>query len=183
MLYFAYGSNLLTHRLLARCPSARVHGTARLAGHRVTFEKYSFIDGSGKATLRSAPGAEAHGVLYALPDAELAMLDAIEGVGKGYDRVQGISVQTAAGSVTATTYIASDLRAALAPFDWYLALIFAGAEEHGLSHVTASLRATPTQADPVADRPVRLAALAALTAGGHRAEDALRRAASGQWGA
>lgn len=45
--YFAYGSNMLTERLIARTPSARPVGTSLLPGHRLTFHKRG-RDGSGK---------------------------------------------------------------------------------------------------------------------------------------
>jgi gamma-glutamylcyclotransferase len=48
--YFAYGSNLLSHRLLARCPSARVISIATTDDWTVKFTKPGG-DGSGKAGL------------------------------------------------------------------------------------------------------------------------------------
>ena len=102
-LYFAYGSNLLHQRLQRRCPSARPTGTGHAPGWRVGFAKYSWMDGSGKATILAEAGAATYGVLYRLVGSDLATLDAIEGVGKGYDRLDGIEVRTASGALTATT--------------------------------------------------------------------------------
>lgn len=63
-LYFAYGSNMLTSRLLARCRSAKTVGLATCLGHRLTFEKRS-IDGSGKATMLGDLAHAVPGVLGA----------------------------------------------------------------------------------------------------------------------
>lgn len=167
MLYFAYGSNLLTERLAARCPTARPVGPATLAGHGLSFAKYSWIDGSGKATIRAEGRARTQGLLFEISAADQAALDRIEGVGKGYDRWDGLTVETAQGAAVATTYIASDPREALAPFDWYLALILAGAAQHGLAETHAQIAATAWEVDPQPERPGRQAAIAALRAAGH----------------
>ena len=44
--YFAHGSNMLSRRLLERCPSAMPFGKAKVADYLVNFTKPS-IDGSG----------------------------------------------------------------------------------------------------------------------------------------
>ncbi len=64
-LYFAYGSNLLSTRLTARCPSARVVGVAMTADWTVSFTKPGG-DGSGKAGLVQRQGAVQPGVVYEL---------------------------------------------------------------------------------------------------------------------
>ncbi len=166
MQYFAYGSNLLTQRLVARCPSARAIGPAVLDGHSLRFAKYSWMDGSGKATI-AAGDDQVQGMLFEMAMVDHAALDAIEGVGKGYDRWEGVEVLADNRPTTAVTYIASDPRDALRPFDWYLALILAGAQQHGLAQVAQAVADVSHQADPQADRPGRVAAIAALEAAGH----------------
>ena len=47
MLYFAYGSNMLTARLRERMPSCKPLGIAKLPGHALRFHKRS-KDQSGK---------------------------------------------------------------------------------------------------------------------------------------
>lgn len=175
-VYFAYGSNLLSTRLTARCASARVLGVAQLAGHALSFAKYSWIDGSGKATIRAAD-AVCHGVAYEISAADLDLLDAIEGVGKGYDRLDDVAITLPRPSATqgdalqtlaAHVYIASDPREGQRPFDWYLALIVAGGMEHGLpSDLIDALRAIPHATDADTARPGHVAAVAALGAAGH----------------
>lgn len=161
--YFAYGSNLLSHRLLARCPSARVQQVTTLADHRVAIAKESYADGSGKATILPARGVETRGVLYTLAETDLTTLDAIEGVGKGYARIR---CMTAAGP--ARTYVATDPAPTLQAFAWYVALMIAGALEHDLGEPALNtFRAMAHRPDPAPDRPGAQAAQAALSAAGH----------------
>lgn len=58
MKYFAYGSNMLTERLRARCPSAHPIGTGIAMGFRLNFSKRG-EDGSGKAMLTKQSGQNA----------------------------------------------------------------------------------------------------------------------------
>lgn len=162
-LCFAYGSNMLAARLVARCASARVAGTAVVAGYDIAFDKIG-QDGSGKATL-VAGKAGVPGVLYDLAPGDLALLDEIEGVGRGYDRVA-----VAAGPAgDAFAYIApARFRdAGLRPFDWYMDLVLAGARAHGLPAAwIARLQSVRVMPDPDPARPRRTEALALLAGAG-----------------
>lgn len=168
-LYFAYGSNLLSHRLIARCSSARIVSIAKCVDYSVNFTKLSHRDGSGKASLNKAIGAVAHGVVFEIERKERATLDWFEGAGLGYDRVDDLCVCLSDGKETlVSTYLGTDPRPDLRPFDWYLALILAGAAEHALDPThTATLRASRFTPDPIACRETRLAAINALSAAGH----------------
>ncbi len=167
ILYFAYGSNMLSARLRARCPSARLLGPAWAEGHCVRFEKRG-MDGSGKAALIAADPDKAAGVLYAMESADLAALDRFEGAGHGYDRVEDVTIRHGNRPARAMTYLACDPQPGLVPFDWYLALILAGARQHGFAASYLNrLGGHPWQADPDPDRPGRRAALQALAAHGH----------------
>ncbi|MAW79644.1 MAG: gamma-glutamylcyclotransferase [Parvularcula sp.] len=178
--YFAYGSNMLTTRLRARCPSARAFGPAQAFNHQLAFSKRSH-DGSGKATL--APSAEVHdvvpGVLFEIDKSDLIALDKAEEQGVGYDRFDAFNVQCVTRNqiIPHTTYIARTHIAGLMPYDWYLALIIAGAREHSLEEsYVKHLTETPHKADPLPDRPSRRAALKALQEAGYVDEsDVLRR--------
>jgi len=172
VLYFAYGSNMLMERLRVadRCPGAARIGIATAAEHAVVFHKRSNRDGSGKATLRAEPGATAHGVLFAIDEGERDALDLAEGVGNGYERRDDFVV--VAGGVThvAATYIATGSHhdADLVPFDWYHALVVAGARQHDLpTDYVARLEAVATDPDPDPHRPEKLNALRLLRAAGH----------------
>lgn len=167
-LYFAYGSNMLSSRLIARCPSARVIGTASAANHALEFSKKS-KDGSGKATLVSQKTAiHTPGVLFEIDAGERNALDKFEGAGKGYDRINEFSVTTSEETVNATTYLASATQNDLLPFDWYLAVVIAGALEHELGDDHHNLlRANAHVIDVDMTRKTRTAALKALADHGH----------------
>ncbi|WBU59160.1 gamma-glutamylcyclotransferase family protein [Paracoccus albus] len=163
-LYFAYGSNMLSARLTARCASARVIGTAVAAGYDIAFDKIG-QDGSGKATLLRASTRSVHGALFHLDDVDLALLDQIEGVGRGYDR-QSVSVRHDNKVEQAVTYIAPDScrDATLLPFDWYRGLVVAGAHERRLpSDWIERVQRIVSLPDPQTDRPRRLEAMQILS--------------------
>lgn len=161
--YFAYGSNLLRERLLARCPGVTYAGLATLPGHRLTFDKVS-KDGSGKCAFEAISGSENEvlGVLWDVPIAELDALDNAEGVGYGYERYQ-VTVQQAGRERDVLTYRATDCRAGLQPYDWYLALVLAGAIQQGMPAAYIDrLREMPFRQDSDAQRKTRREAWEAL---------------------
>ena len=155
--YLAYGSNLHPMRLAERVPSSRLLGTTRLDGYTVSFVKRS-VDGSAKCTLRrtDSPEDAAHCAVYELEESERHLLDEAEGLGRGYDEAT-LRVEVGGGSVTAFTYIAdaSHLAPELLPYDWYQALVLAGARFHGFpADYIAGLSAPESLPDP--DRRRRL---------------------------
>jgi gamma-glutamylcyclotransferase len=133
VLYFAYGSNMLTARLRERVPSATAIGIGQLAGHALRWDKRSLQDGSGKcdAEATSRNDDVVWGVLFELDPEDKPALDQAEGVGAGYFE-RSVNVLTEAGLVAAVTYCATDKDATLRPYHWYKALVIAGAREHGL---------------------------------------------------
>lgn len=150
---------MLAARLRARCPSARVVGRGVADGFDLSFDKVG-QDGSGKATLVAAADCAVPGVLYDLDRGDLAQLDLIEGIGRGYDRV----ILTVAGQAAFAYVAPSRFRdPAMLPFDWYLGLVLAGAQEAALPpEWVARLAAQPFVADPAPDRPALVEALALL---------------------
>ena len=163
---FAYGSNLLRERLRERCPGIGFAGRAVLAGHHLTFDKVS-ADGSGKGAFDAATGESVHGVLWQVPDDEMVALDVAEGRGHGYER-STIGVVTEDGTTCdVLVYRATNTRPGLRPYDWYLALVIAGAMQHDLPHAYIDrLRAQPFDVDPDPTRKGRLDALAVLKTAG-----------------
>lgn len=159
-LYFAYGSNMLPARLLGRCPSAKAVGLRVARAWSLEFSKAS-KDGSGKATLVSAPNSAIPGVIFEIDLAEREHLDQHGGVGFGYRRADAFAVEGA--TIPTSTYLGTSLDPALQPFDWYLATVIAGAEHHGLdaAHITA-LRSTLFVEDTDLDRKTRVAAIQAM---------------------
>jgi gamma-glutamylcyclotransferase (GGCT)/AIG2-like uncharacterized protein YtfP len=168
--YFAYGSNMLAERLQARCASAKVIGTAAVRGYELSFTKIG-SDDSGKATLiRNENSAQqVQGVVFNVAKSELATLDWFEG--ERYNRINEFQVFTTSGVIPAVTYIAPSTNGDTdrKPYDWYLALILAGALQHGFDDDYVSLikQITTAKPDPIPDREGRLQALAALEKSGY----------------
>jgi hypothetical protein len=96
--------------------------------------------------LRDAPGALAWGAVYRLPPTARATLDRIEGAGRGY-RVETMDL---AGHGRCWLYRAEDdaIDPTLVPFDWYHALVLAGARHHGFpADYLAAIAAVATRVD------------------------------------
>ncbi len=146
--YFAYGSNLHPHRLGRRVPSARIRARAVLPGYRLAFHKRG-ADGSGKCDVVPDPGAAVHGVVYTMTADEKPLLDAAEGLHRGYQE-QWMTLRVAGQPLKVFFYRAQDSHIApgLIPFDWYKAFVVEGARHHGLPmpYVTA-LRAVTAMPD------------------------------------
>lgn len=131
VLYFAYGANVHPEWLRRRIPDAELLGAAELRGFRLAFRKRG-RDGAARSDACPAdPGDTLPGALYAVRAEALQQLGA---AGAGY-RVEEVTVMTALGARNALTWRAEDteLAAGLLPWDWYLALIRAGAERLGLA--------------------------------------------------
>lgn len=162
ILYFAYGSNLLRKRLQARCPGIAFAGRAKIAGHRLTFDKVS-TDGSGKGAFEAAAGENLFGVLWQLPEREIAALDRAEGHGSGYERSEIHVMPENGAACDVLVYRATNVRQGLRPYEWYLALVIAGAMEHGLPDAyIEKLRTQPFDVDPNPNRLGRRYAQALL---------------------
>jgi hypothetical protein len=166
--YFAYGSNMLTERLRAanRCPSASALGVGSIRGFTLQFWKLG-KDGSGKATIVRSERAAARviGVVFEIDESERANLDSAEG--NGYDVLDNVVVRLENGSeVLARTYIGTELDRTVRPYDWYRALVIAGAMQHDLpSNWIATLEATESLHD--LDPRRRESALDTLTKAGY----------------
>lgn len=159
--YFAYGSNMLPERLRRRCASARKIGVAALPGYDLVFCKTG-KDGSGKAGIIpcAEPGARIFGIVFQMTGSDLAILDGIEGRGRGYHRNDDLRVCTFADekSLIVSSYVADDkyLNPDIRPFDWYLDLVVKGAELNGLPEVYRQrIAATPVSPDLDVERDAR----------------------------
>lgn len=129
--YFAYGANLHPGWLRRRVPGAEPAGAGVLPGHRIAFRKRG-LDGAGRSDAwhTGEPGDQLPGGLYTLPARDFHRMGA---AGGGYHPDEVI-VETGAGRIAALTWRADAdaLATGLSPWDWYLALIVAGAAIHGL---------------------------------------------------
>lgn len=135
MLYFAYGSNMSSKRLLVRTPSAQFITVGKLYQHRLTFHKISH-DGSAKC---DAFATEQHvdfvlGVVFDIVEDEKPELDLAEGLGNGYE-IKPVNIEAESGDrFEAFTYYATHIDHRLQPYHWYKQHVLAGAREHNLLH-------------------------------------------------
>ncbi len=150
--YAAYGSNLHPRRLAARVPSARLLGTARLAGFGLGFNKRG-MDGSAKCTIVDG-GDGVWAAIYSLAPGDKAELDRLEHAGIGYDVID-VDVP---GYGTCFTYRVTDawFVSDLAPYCWYHEIVLRGMRLHRFpaAYVAALESIVPTR-DPDAVRRAR----------------------------
>jgi gamma-glutamylcyclotransferase len=100
---FAYGSNMAEREMWEFAPGARFAGLARLSGFALELRRRSIRWGGGAADIVERPGDEVWGVLYELPDGDLAELDDKEGAGWAYRRRE-VEVETEGGTRAAIAY-------------------------------------------------------------------------------
>jgi hypothetical protein len=86
------------------CPTAEPVGVGSLAGYELCFETYGSDDLRGGCNLREAAGEEILGVLYQLAPGELAALDGISGVDRGYYERIDVTVIRDGHKIPAVTY-------------------------------------------------------------------------------
>ena len=139
MKYFAYGSNMLESRLkhVSRAPSARCLGVTALRGYTIRFHKRS-KDGSGKCNVwpTGYPQDAVYGVVYDIAPEDVPALDRVEGLADHeYHRDQvDVELGEPGRIMRVECYHANPkyIDETLVPYDWYKALVVAGALEHHL---------------------------------------------------
>jgi len=133
VLYFAYGSNMSSRRLLARTPSATVVSVAKLNDHQLKFHKLS-KDGSGKCDIAETNQMENYvlGIVYKIAVVDKSALDGYEGLGNGYEEKR-VQVESLNGEfLQAFSYYATHIGEGLKPYSWYKEHVLRGAWEHHL---------------------------------------------------
>ncbi|WP_153555487.1 gamma-glutamylcyclotransferase family protein [Roseimaritima sediminicola] len=132
--HFAYGSNLSTARLRARCPSAIPIAVGYIRGRALRFHKRG-RDGTAKADayFTGNPTDLLWGVVYRCDLAEKETLDRCESLGCGYDLVE-VRVQANQKVLHTRLYEAMPqaIDTSLVPAPWYFDHVMTGAREHGL---------------------------------------------------
>lgn len=103
--YFAYGSNLDAEQMIRRCPSAKLVGVAHLAGFRLAFAGSSRTWGGAVATLLPDARASVSGLVWALSQADLHVLDGFEGHPRSYRRRTLAVLTKDAGRLGAEVYV------------------------------------------------------------------------------
>lgn len=159
IVYFAYGSNMLTARLRERMPSCKPLGIATLPGHELRFHKRS-KDRSGKCNAFAAGDDQSVvGVLFSFDPAERTKLDEAEGVGNGYEHATVTVINDKGRRRKVLTYLASPdaIDGSLTPYSWYKDLVLAGCFEHGVpaDYVAAYVQSAEATEDPDRARDAR----------------------------
>lgn len=141
-MYFAYGSNMDTSQMAARCPSARVRGIARLPEHRIVFSRFSQSRGCGVASVDPAAGHDVWGVLYKITEDDVSSLDSAEGYRPERPTERNAYIRTTVEVfvvedqpetlIQAQTYIANPQPTPLRPNAAYMQQLINGARTHGL---------------------------------------------------
>ncbi len=139
MMYFAYGSNMLERRLQnpARAPSASFRVTGRMRGYQLRFHKVG-MDGSAKCNAFSTGNLDDYvcGVVFDIQSQDLEALEIAEDVPRGGYSSAQVRIETLRDSrpLLVNCYVANVefIDDNLLPFEWYKALVIAGALEHNL---------------------------------------------------
>lgn len=162
MWYFAYGSNMHSDTLRGRRGVAYRRAVAvRVPGWRVVFDKPPLIPiGEAYANLVPAPGDAALGVAFEVAEDDHAHIELTEGVLIGNYRRVEVPVHPLGACphppVVAASLASQRRDATLRPSRRYMALLIAGAEEHGLpAEYVAWLRGVPAGECSAVARAVR----------------------------
>jgi len=153
-LYFSYGSNLSSRRLLSRAPGARFVTVALLKGYHLRFHKAG-RDGSAKCDIEVSddPFAKVWGAVYSITRQDILGLDKVEGRGDGYEQREINLCAPTGGAICAFTYIATRIDSALLPYHWYKEHVVRGATEFSLpDRYINQIAATPSLPDPDVER-------------------------------
>ena len=132
-----------------------------MADHELAFSKRS-VDTSGKAAPKEILGSSICGVLFEIEANERTKLDGVEG-SDYFAKETVVQICSSGKRVSAITYLAKEQVKGLIPYDWYHALVLAGAIEHNLTKdYQKFIGSFETCVDPELDRKTRLDALTVL---------------------
>ena len=132
--HFAYGSNLSSRRLRARCPGAVPKAIGFVRGRQLRFHKHG-RDGTAKADAfwTGVDTDVIWGVIYRIAVDERSELDRCESLGIGY-REAPVDVVVGDSIVSTFLYeaIADHIDPSLSPASWYVEFVLEGIREHRL---------------------------------------------------
>jgi cation transport regulator ChaC len=153
--YFGYGSNMDLTSLRAKGVEPLSSERAALPGWRLRFNVHHFFrheGGVANVEPTGDPSDIVRGVLHRCRDEHLALLDAAEAYGHGYDRLE-VPVATETDEHRAITYVGipSFLDPECRPVQRYLNILVKGATAAGLdpAYIDALRRAPVHQRHPV----------------------------------
>jgi hypothetical protein len=125
VVYFAYGSNMLSERLIQRIGKFHRGTKAKLEGYTLVYNKKS-IDGSAKANIEECNGGEVFGVCYEIDKSDFLMLSDIE---KGYVRCKvSVMYPSERSKFRAYTFLSNSITEA-SPKPDYVEMVRSGAKE------------------------------------------------------
>jgi gamma-glutamylcyclotransferase (GGCT)/AIG2-like uncharacterized protein YtfP len=135
--YFAYGSNMDRGSMQHYCPRAVPIGAALLPGHSLEFNHFSAPRGCGVADIEPSESAEVWGVLYEVPDEELARLDGMESQSGEPNPYRSMDVMVyldgdESRAVPARTYAVADKEPGQQPSPEYMQLLAGSARLQGV---------------------------------------------------
>ena len=152
--YFAFGSNLSSHRLLQRLPEITVSCVATLSHHLLCWRKND-LGQSGKCDIdyTGDPEHQVYGVVYLMTRDEQLELDKHESEGFGYERKEIEVLNLEGETIKAFTYYALDILDGQKPYHWYKEHVLRGAVEHQFpEHYIETIRSTESIEDFDPDR-------------------------------
>ena len=133
MFCFAYGSNLHLPYLHEYCPNATFVMRAELPNYRIEFRRYSTDMQGGISTIMPTPGHLVRGVIYDIPDADMAELDVLEDVPLGlYVRETYLVLDEHGAWQKADLYRVANPTGPYDPAPGYIEYMVEGAKMHGL---------------------------------------------------
>lgn len=159
--YFGYGSNMNMTSLQAKGVVPVASENAELIGWSLKFNvRHWFRHEGGVANIEpGTPEDVVLGQIHLIDEQHLAMLDAVESYGEGYDRIE-IEVRTARGMVKAITYVGLPgyIDEGVLPTQRYLNIITQGAVSAGIddAYITRlrSMKVQPPLSYPPFQPPV-----------------------------
>lgn len=134
-LYFGYGSNINLVSLKAKGVMPLRSCRALLKGWELTFNvKHWFRHEGGMGNIRPREGHLVEGVMHQCQDEHLAILDAVEAYGIGYDRIE-VEVESQGKRFKALAYVGLPeyLDDNCKPTERYMNIMIKGAREAALS--------------------------------------------------
>ena len=130
--YFAYGDRMSTETMTNAVPAAKLLGPGRLDGYRLAFNVYSGAWGGGGANAVPDRTAALWGVLWEIPDEDMAVLEPVNRLEDGSDPELEVEVVGPDGPVQARTFAVASHEAFMRPTDRYADLLRVVAAGHGL---------------------------------------------------
>lgn len=123
-IYLAYGSNISSDQMAARCRDAVPLGRATLRDWRLAFRTH--------ATIEPSPGDEVPCALWRISARDERRLDLYEGFPRYYVKESVITDSEGLGEVEAMAYVMAEGFPERMPDERYLQVIAEGYEEFGL---------------------------------------------------